>query len=647
MKVISKLCSYSSLVVLSACSITQPIDPSLLVGNNNNATITTLTSSSKDKTKTPTQKATSAGYYHVDIISHDNTRLKATVYQPNLAPGETAPLIIHSHGFSVSRMSSPYSLYGMAMYSGKTALKAWEEGYWVISFDQRGHGSSEGTINLMSPKHEAKDVTAVIDWAIENIPSLAYEPHKEKTFDETDPTQTLSSKQLIKEQAHLHSYNNPLQHVPLPRSIKQQVHSLASKAHKQKTNIYKDPLIGMIGESYAGSSQLLASIQESRVDAIVPITTWYDLTGSLIPNSVPKSGWLTTLVMSGNAFNPFSMNTQLNDAYREMRKGIVSDQIVEELDNRSFKTFCNEQTFPQADALIMQGFQDTLFSFNHGIEIKDCFNKAGRDARLIGTQGGHLLPFTQRTGLKTFYSFEKNIHCGDMTLNTQQMVIDWFDEKLKQKHNAADYIPKLCMTLDKKSGIQLDNVQIGGRHFTFEKVKINSGFAGLFESALRPFDLLVEALTPKRKHFKIEDFKAKGGKLRPAFIPLTATKNDTYLAGIPLLNIEVTTEQVNDKPPTIFVGVGIKKTDSPRARLLNDQVVPITGIGQHTVELNAISSQFRSGEIVGLMVYSYNNQFRFSGSGWSTQVSVSGTASIPSKPSHPLLLVENSLGINL
>ena len=44
----------------------------------------------------------------------------------------------------------------------------------------------------------------------------------------------------------------------------------------------------MIGESYAGGVQYIASALDPRLQAIVPITTWYDIVDSLVPNGVSK-----------------------------------------------------------------------------------------------------------------------------------------------------------------------------------------------------------------------------------------------------------------------------------------------------------------------------------------------------------------------
>ena len=77
---------------------------------------------------------------HFDAVIHgrDGTRLSATVFQPALKAGEQAPVIVHTHGWGGWRVTRPSGFYGTQMMSGRAALKAWQAGYWVISYDQRG-----------------------------------------------------------------------------------------------------------------------------------------------------------------------------------------------------------------------------------------------------------------------------------------------------------------------------------------------------------------------------------------------------------------------------------------------------------------------------------------------------------------------------
>ena len=117
-------------------------------------------------------QALPAMYYDVSIPSFDGVELKATVYQPALAPWQKAPLIVHSHSFGMFRMSSPASLYGEVIVTGRAALEAWRQGYWVLSYDQRGHGDSGGQVRVMDPEYEVRDLSIVLDWAERHLSRL-------------------------------------------------------------------------------------------------------------------------------------------------------------------------------------------------------------------------------------------------------------------------------------------------------------------------------------------------------------------------------------------------------------------------------------------------------------------------------------------
>src|SRR5690606_24213122 len=115
-----------------------------------------------------------------------------------------------------------------------------------------------------------------------------------------------------------------------------------------------DPLVGMIGESYGGGAMLLASAEDSRIDALVPITTWNNIAYSLAPNQVPKSGWLTTLLLVNNILNPGNSDPFINDAYWKARDGQLDLDTVQKLIDRSVSTRCELGKVPRADTLLIQ-----------------------------------------------------------------------------------------------------------------------------------------------------------------------------------------------------------------------------------------------------------------------------------------------------
>ena len=57
----------------------------------------------------------------------------------------------------------------------------------------------------------------------------------------------------------------------------------------------------MIGGSYGGQIQYAVASQDPRIDAIIPIITWNDLTYSLAPGNVAKKEWVDLFFADGIA----------------------------------------------------------------------------------------------------------------------------------------------------------------------------------------------------------------------------------------------------------------------------------------------------------------------------------------------------------
>ncbi|GIJ21745.1 alpha/beta fold hydrolase [Micromonospora lutea] len=112
-----------------------------------------------------------------------------------------------------------------------------ERGYAVLTWTARGFGRSGGQIHLDSPDHEVRDAQRLLDWLAER-PEI-------------------------------------------------------------RTDAAGDPRVGVVGGSYGGALSLLLAAQDQRVDAIVPMITWNDLSRAFLPEStggeaaegVFKSGW--------------------------------------------------------------------------------------------------------------------------------------------------------------------------------------------------------------------------------------------------------------------------------------------------------------------------------------------------------------------
>ncbi|WP_433344956.1 alpha/beta fold hydrolase [Micromonospora sp. CA-111912] len=100
------------------------------------------------------------------------------------------------------------------------------QGYAVLAWTARGFGRSGGQIHLDSPDHEVRDGERLLDW-------LAARP-------------------------------------------------------EVRTDAPGDPRVGVVGGSYGGGLALLLAAQDQRVDAIVPMITWNDLSRAFLPESTGK-----------------------------------------------------------------------------------------------------------------------------------------------------------------------------------------------------------------------------------------------------------------------------------------------------------------------------------------------------------------------
>ena len=517
-------------------------------------------------------------YYHVDIPSFDGTTIKATVFQPALNSYESAPLIIHAHGFGTWRMKGKVGLHGTFMVHGKAGLKAWDEGYWVISIDHRGFGASGGKVGLMNPDVEVRDASAVVDWAVDNLPRLSFDDRSER-----------------------------------------------------------DPKIGMLGESYGGQMQLLASIKDPRIDAIIPMTTWHNLGEALAPNGHLKSFWTMIFFGAGTLSSRFDMNEVYKKEYMASMGGTITPELQEFLYKRSMAAFCEQGEYIQADALFIQGFRDTIFPLNHALDNHACAKlgknaKSGKpvDTRLLVMQGGHLLPTQKWTGLPIFNT-EKTIHCEDQQIGLTQVMVDWFDAKLKGKAEKVAHVPELCMTQDYDEGIVTDALPVGGEEIIVERNTVRPGFSGLLEVIARPFDWVTSIpksmLGNEKLLSEIEaDSKQRGGLIRPAFMPLKVADKKGVLVGIP--TAELYLESENDEA-TVFAAIGIKKPNSNQVRIISEQVIPLVGRGYHTVDLPGMSSSIERGDAIGLVVYGTSVQYFLNRSYMPSETTVSGLVSLP------------------
>lgn len=479
---------------------------------------------------TEQQAALAPRYYDVSIPTPDGTVLRATVFQPALKAGEQAPLVMHTHGWGGFRVTGPEGFYGTEMMSGRAALAAWRNGYWVVSYDQRGWGNSQGSIMMMGADYEVKDASAVIDWAAAHLPRLVMDGPN-------------------------------------------------------------DPRMGMVGESYGGAVQLLASAHDPRIDALVPIATWYDLAESMAPDRTLKIGWTGVLLNLG-VTTSFKLGHFFQEPYLQSADGYMRTAVRNELQDNSMVNYCAKGLRPQADALLIQGMRDTLFPLNQAVAIRDCMEQEPkRDVRLLAMQGGHILPPPQQrwSGMPPFNN-EPRLYCDGRPIDYNQAIVTWYDEKLRNRPGAASSLPKLCVSLDTHQGLTLEALP----------------------ALQAPIDFNATAVRPL----------TSGWLSAASFVPLKTIDEPSDLIGAAQL-------QLNPRPaasPVLFASLAVKKIDGS-IEVLNEQVTPLTGVPK--VELAAVSRRLAPGEVLGLRLSGFSSQYWFNSS-WSTELqTVQGQIRLP------------------
>ena len=523
----------------------------------------------------PPPSTSRAGTIYEAIIQSPNAadeQIYITVFEPRqIVAGQTAPLILEGHGYGGSRQSSDS---GMGVGTAPIGLIR-DQGYGIISIDQRGHGESGGTIRSMDPDFEGDNLIAILDWAEANLDWLAYGPD-------------LDAGRI-------------------------------------------NPLIGAVGSSYGGGYQMLlhAVDPKKRLDVLVPEITWHDLTYSLFPNGVIKAGWISVLSGAGNAaggggnVDPF-INQTLTD-------GLTTNQVSPEAydffryhspgywcDGIPVATNGGPGTAPArapvhqtaVHALIFQGMRDTLFNFNEALANYNCLKDLGGDVRLLTYQSGHNTLQAVPDPGQAFQppgSTAESL-CGSLTYDTA--MIAFFAEHLKGERGAiaAAGVPSQpCLSLAGSDAVNVLNVASSKAGLTAFAVPETPVIAGAGMNVPVPVELM------------------------------TAGDDGDVFGGVPhaTLTLEDPLGLQPDVDVILFVGIGHQRALMPGIwDLMDNQITPIRGMGEHELDLVGVAERLEPGDSVALLIYGGHDQYHVTGSLNAANpvvmpVSVSGSVSLP------------------
>lgn len=224
-------------------------------------------------------------------------------------------------------------------------------GYVVLVYDSRGFGESDGTVGFVGP-NEVRDASALISW--------------------------LGRRSTVQT-------GDPIDDRPNPR-------------------------VGMDGVSYGGGIQLNVASVDGRLDVMVPRWAWHDLTHSLAPDGMIKTGWITLLYVTGIAGARGISSGDMLPSVEDIKHGIAPqfhgmylDAVVENELSENAQAYLNARSPIEAvdridtPALFISGWSDTLFTPNEAVRNYRQLRDQGVETRLLLFDGGHALDGTDET----------------------------------------------------------------------------------------------------------------------------------------------------------------------------------------------------------------------------------------------------------
>ncbi|WP_162932306.1 CocE/NonD family hydrolase [Solimonas sp. K1W22B-7] len=403
-------------LVLSACGSSGGSDG----GNNGSGNLPPLPAPDGQGQAGPAAGSERAGRsYDVTLTATDGERIVFTVHEPaQLVGGQKYPVLLHGSGFSIPRITAAMRNFaapaGTPLVNIQTSKQYTDAGYAVVSFDQRGFGTSSGTVTIMDPDKDGANLLQVVDWIDANLDWTA----------------------------------------------------------RRDGNL----VLGAYGGSYGGGYQLMLNNIDPRhrLDAIVPQITWYDLSYSLGSGDVPKSGYGLALTAAGEVLSGLQMDPSV---LAVLQHGLTDNRYTEEdqamLRYHSNRYFCEGVSQvgkraavhpPRVDALFFQGMYDALFNLNEAKANYECLSESGGDVRLLTYNIGHVLPGGVGLisgGLSGPSDFSR---CGPWEAGA--LSLQWFDAKLKRDPAAIAAlreVPEHCITLSSNAeGVVVNRIKTGG-----------------------------------------------------------------------------------------------------------------------------------------------------------------------------------------
>lgn len=174
-----------------------------------------------------------------------------------------------------------------------------------------------------------------------------------------------------------------------------------------------DPRVGMIGGSYGGQIQFATAAVDSRLDTIIPMITWNDLSYSLSPNNTDQYTGVSTRTPGAAklfwaaGFSAVGVQDGIEGAQGDPNRlfgcpnfadwvcpgltfagsaGYVDDATRDHLRHASVSTYLPKVKIP---TLLAQGEFDTLFNLNEAAATYQALKAQGTPVKMIWHSWGH------------------------------------------------------------------------------------------------------------------------------------------------------------------------------------------------------------------------------------------------------------------
>lgn len=334
---------------------------------------------------------------HCDIVGD--------LYTPSGAsPSARVPAILTTNGFGGSK--DDQAGIGRAFAA---------RGYVVLSYSGLGFGGSSCKITLDDPDYDGKAARQLISF-LGGADGIA--------FADAAHTQPVAGLEDV-------------------------IHD--ARDHDGVAQTY-DPRVGMVGGSYGGGIQFATAAVDPRLDTIVPLITWNDLSYSLDPNNTAqtsgvssptpgaiKLAWGLLFSADGALVAQAQYPPQPTDlASRELAcpnfadfvcpalatgatLGYLLPDATAALRHASVVSFMSQVRIP---TLLVQGENDTLFNLNEAVATYDALRAQHTPVKMIWQSWGHS-DSTPAPG-------ELDLNNPDpATQYETARIADWFDHYLK------------------------------------------------------------------------------------------------------------------------------------------------------------------------------------------------------------------------